>query len=230
MRKIIKTITICTIILLLVAFIAIILTKKGFLANLNTDISDGKSDYTSQYNVTQYISEYDADGDGIDDQSDILQSAKEYIATKPQYRSQYYNTGYSNNGYGVCTDVVAFAMRNSGYDIMQLVNQDIVMNQSEYNIEKPDVNIDFRRVVNLDTYFKHTAESLSINPKDINEWQGGDIVVFEHHIGIVSDKRNVNGVNYVIHHNDPFQDAYEEDILESRQDIVGHYRIKSNKK
>ena len=60
---------------------------------------------------------------------------------------------------------------------------------------------------------------------DIDQWQGGDIVIFEKHIGIVSDKRNDDGVAYVIHHNDPFQKSYEEDILESRDDITGHYRI-----
>ena len=43
--------------------------------------------------------------------------------------------------------------------------------------------------------------------------------------GIVSDKRNDDGVAYVIHHNDPFQESYEEDILESGDDITGHYRV-----
>ena len=45
------------------------------------------------------------------------------------------------------------------------------------------------------------------------------------HIGVVSDRRNKNGVPYVIHHNAPWQTAYEQDILEKRTDIVGHYRI-----
>ncbi len=42
---------------------------------------------------------------------------------------------------------------------------------------------------------------------------------------IVSDRRNKNGVPYIIHHNDPWQTAYEQDVLEKRTDIVGHYRI-----
>ena len=44
-------------------------------------------------------------------------------------------------------------------------------------------------------------------------------------IGIVSDKRNDRGVAYVIHHNSPFQIAYEEDILEKRDDMTAHYRV-----
>jgi len=64
-----------------------------------------------------------------------------------------------------------------------------------------------------------------ISVSEIEAWQGGDIVIFERHIGIVSDRRNKNGVPYIIHHNDPWQMAYEQDILEKRTDIVGHYRI-----
>ena len=53
----------------------------------------------------------------------------------------------------------------------------------------------------------------------------GDIIVFKKHIGIVSDKRNKNGVPFIIHHANPYQRYYEEDILENREDIVGHFRI-----
>jgi uncharacterized protein YijF (DUF1287 family) len=93
-------------------------------------------------------------------------------------------------------------------------------------MKKTLINIDFRRVKNLIVYFKHTAIELTIDVNDIIEWQRGDIVIFEKHIGVVvSDKRNDNGVAYVIHHYSSNQASYEEDILESRNDIVGHYRI-----
>jgi hypothetical protein len=49
--------------------------------------------------------------------------------------------------------------------------------------------------------------------------------VFKKHIGIISDNRNKNGIPFVIHHANPYQRFYEEDILEYRDDIVGHYRI-----
>ena len=49
----------------------------------------------------------DMDGDGIDDQTDILQGARAYIASNPVYKSRYYETGYPDDQYGVCTDVVA---------------------------------------------------------------------------------------------------------------------------
>ena len=177
------------------------------------------------FNIQTYKSSIDKDNDGIDDQTDILNNVREYIATKPKYKSKYYASGYPNDEYGVCTDVVAFSLKDAGYDLMELVNNDIKNNRNNYNIETIDKNIDFRRVQNLKVYFENNAISLSTNIYDINDWQGGDIVIFQKHIGIVSDNRNKNGVTFVIHHANPYQKYYEEDILESRNDIVGHYRI-----
>ncbi|MGI6011144.1 MAG: DUF1287 domain-containing protein [Ruminococcus sp.] len=167
----------------------------------------------------------DKDQDGIDDQRDILQGALNYIASRPKYKSKYYQTGYPDDEYGVCTDVVANALKNAGYDLMTLVQEDIQNNPEDYAIDNPDKNIDFRRVRNLTVYFAHSALSLTVNVYDLEEWQGGDIVIFQHHIGIVSDHRNKSGVPYIIHHNDPWQKSYEQDILETRNDIVAHYRM-----
>ena len=57
-----------------------------------------------------YLSQRDSDGDGIDDQTDILESARSYLATRPKYKSKYYAGGYPDDGYGVCTDVVIQAL------------------------------------------------------------------------------------------------------------------------
>ena len=180
---------------------------------------------TGKYQIKQYHSSNDQDNDGIDDQVDILENALEYISKKPKYQSKYYSTGYSNDEYGVCTDVVAHALKNAGYDLMTLIQEDIQNYSGDYAINQPDININFRRVRNLKVYFDHTAQILTTDVKDIEDWQGGDIIVFRNHIGIVSDRRNERGVPYVIHHDSPWQLAYEQDILEKRNDIVGHYRI-----
>ena len=167
----------------------------------------------------------DADGDGVDDQLDILNGALAYVSTHPKYKSRYYETGYPDDGYGVCTDVVAYALKNAGYDLQVLVDADIREHPQDYMVAEPDANIDFRRVRNLKVFFSHTAAALTTDVSETEQWQGGDIVVFERHIAIVSDRRNKDGVPYIIHHNDPWQAAYEQDILEKRTDIVGHYRI-----
>lgn len=182
--------------------------------------------YDNEYfNIKTYTSNIDKDNDGIDDQTDILNNVREYIATNPKYKSKYYASGYPDDEYGVCTDVVAWGLKGAGYDLMELVNEDIKNNRNNYNIDTIDKNIDFRRVQNLKIYFENNTISLTTDIYDIENWQGGDIVIFQNHIGIVSNKRNKNGVTFVIHHANPYQKYYEEDILELRNDIVGHYRI-----
>ena len=180
----------------------------------------------SYFGIETYKSNVDKDNDGIDDQTDILNNVRSYIATKPQYESKYYAGGYPDDGHGVCTDVVAFGLRGAGYDLRELVNEDIKNNPDKYNIEVRDKNIDYRRVRNLLLYLQDNSINLTTDIDDIETWQGGDIVVFSTHIGIVSDKRNKNGIPYVIHHERPYQEEYEEDILSSRKnDIKGHFRV-----
>ena len=182
--------------------------------------------YTNEdFNIKTYISKTDKDNDGIDDQTDILNNVRNYIKTNPKYKSKYYATGYPNDEYGVCTDVVAFGLKGAGYDLMNLVNEHIKTNRNLYDIDVIDKNIDFRRVQNLKVYLDNNAIALTNDINKIKEWQGGDIVVFKNHIGIVSDKRNKKGISFIIHHANPYQRYYEEDILEYRNDIIGHYRI-----
>ena len=108
---------------------------------------------------------------------------------------------------------------------MNLVNEHIKSNRNLYDIDVIDKNIDFRRVQNLKVYLDNNAIVLTNDINKIKEWQGGDIVVFKNHIGIVSDKRNKKSISFIIHHANPYQRYYEEDILEYRNDIIGHYRI-----
>ncbi len=181
----------------------------------------------SYFNIETYISSVDKDNDGIDDQTDILDNVRTYIAKKPKYKSKYYETGYPDDEYGVCTDVVANGLKDAGYDLKELVNEDIINNKEKYNIEVIDKNIDFRRVKNLDVYLKNNSISLTKDLSQIEEWQGGDIIVFKDHIGIISDKRNKKGIPFLIHHANPIQVNYEEDVLElyGQDYIIGHYRI-----
>ena len=212
-----KKIIVFTFIILLIFIIIYLLYKFNYIPHKK---------YSNEYfNIKTYTSLIDKDNDGIDDQTDILNNVYEYIKTNPKYKGKYYASGYPDDGYGVCTDVVAFGLKGAGYDLMELVNEDIKNNKNNYNIDTIDKNIDFRRVQNLKIYFENNAISLTTNIYDIESWQGGDIVLFQNHIGIVSKNRNKNGVTFVIHHANPFQRYYEEDILESRDDIVGHYRM-----
>ena len=212
-----KTLIIVTLAIIIATFISYILYIYNYIPHKKYSNKD--------FNIKAYTSKIDKDNDGVDDQTDILNNVKDYIKKNPKYKSKYYDTGYPNDEYGVCTDVVAFGLKGAGYDLMELVSKDIKNNKDLYKIDVIDKNIDFRRVKNLKIYFERTAISLTTDFKKIEEWQAGDIVIFKKHIGIVSEKRNKRGIPFVIHHASPYQKDYEEDILEYRNDIVGHYRV-----
>ena len=120
------------------------------------------------------------------------------------------------------------ALQNAGYDLKTLIDADIAENTSLYPRVQgnPDPNIDFRRVPNLRVFFERYAESLTTDPEDIAAWQPGDIVTFEgRHLGIISDKRNMAGITYLIHNSG--QPKREEDALlrcHRNHPISGHFR------
>ena len=97
--------------------------------------------------IQPFHSSCDRDRDGIDDQTDILQGALRYLSTNPRYQSRNYPTGYPDDACGICTDVIAFALRDA------------------------------------------------------------------------------RGIPYLLHHASSDQSNYEEDLLEERNDIIGHYRM-----
>lgn len=179
--------------------------------------------YTSEdFGIDRIVSETDYNNNGTDDFTDILFGARSYIKTKPVYKSAYYKGGYPPDGVGVCTDVIWKAFENAGYSLKELVDADILENIESYTtITVPDGNIDFRRVKNLKIFFDRNAQSLTLDAKDVEQWQAGDIVVYPKHIAIVSDKRNKKGQPYIIHN--AGQPILEEDAF-TRQEIIGHYR------
>ena len=178
--------------------------------------------YAEDFGFTDLVSSTDKDADGIDDFKDMMLAARTYVETNPPYKSEYYEGGYPTDGYGVCTDVIWHAFKDCGYDLKTMVDQDIAVNKQAYEtIEEPDPNIDFRRVKNLKIFFDRKAVSLPIHFKNPQEWQPGDIVVFESHIAICSDKRNKKGIPFIIHAG--VKSAREKNEIENYK-IVGHYR------
>ena len=142
----------------------------------NLNIIPHKKYTNKDFNIDTYISEIDQDNDGIDDQTDILNNVRTYIATTPKYKSKYYATGYPDDNFGVCTDVVAMSLKTAGYDLMELVNNHIKENKELYDIETIDKKIDFRRVRNLDIYFKHNIISFkNLRPCDVMTNTGKNI-------------------------------------------------------
>jgi uncharacterized protein len=177
----------------------------------------------------------DKDKDGILDLDDILEGAKKELDNHPRYKSVYYEGGYPPENEGVCTDVIWRALRNAGFDLKQLMDEDISQNIKQYPWinEKPDPNIDFRRVKNQLVYFRKFAQNLTtevipFDKENLKEWQAGDIVVLEKtdHIAVISDKRRNDGVPYIIHNAStyPKEDNKLMKWYKSKR-IVAHFRF-----
>jgi uncharacterized protein len=190
----------------------------------------------------------DKDGDGINDQKDILSGAKKQLEAAAQNifseglnEPNYYKGGDPPPEFALCTDIVARAFKEAGFDIRSLVNEDITNNFDQYPLRQiwgqrvPDSNIDYRRIQNLEVFFKRNSQVLLIkfDPVDydnLNSWLPGDIVFFDmdkdgysDNVGILSDKTTRKGVLKVIYNYIDPGYTIEKDILEISK-ITGHFR------
>lgn len=215
-KNITKTfLSICCIILFVVIVIAImnyynIIPKPYYTAN--------------DLGIKTIYSKKDFNNNKIDDYSDFVLGARKDAKNKPKYVDKYYDDAFPPDNEGVCTDVIWRAFKNAGYNLREMVDYDITNHPEEYpKIKEKDSNIDFRRVSTLKVYFNRHAIALTIDTKEVDKWQPGDIVIFENkHIGIISDRRNSNGVPFVIHNNGQLN--REEDFL-NKMKITAHYRF-----
>ncbi len=161
-----------------------------------------------------------------------IELTKQTVRYDPAYFSIPYPNGDVPADRGVCTDVIIRAYRKLGIDLQQEVHEDMRVNFGAYpknwGLNKPDKNIDHRRVPNLMTYFtrKNAAKEISTDAAlylagDVVTWNlGGGIT----HIGIVINKKSVDQQRPLIVHN--IGNGQEiSDCLFSYK-ITGHYRYK----
>jgi uncharacterized protein len=190
----------------------------------------------------------DKDADGINDQADICQGAKNQldspatnIFSEGADQPNYYNGGDPPAGFALCTDIVARAFRNAGFDLRLLVNEDIKNNFDLYPLKKlwgqsyPDPDIDYRRIQNMLIFFKRNASEqiLTFNPVDLTnleQWLPGDIVFFDmdkdgytDNVGIISDFTTRKSIPKVIYNYIDPGVTVESDIL-GKAVITGHFR------
>jgi uncharacterized protein YijF (DUF1287 family) len=141
-------------------------------------------------------------------------------------------------GIGVCTDVVIRSLRGIHIDLQALLYEDLLLNPQRYrNIPHPNPNIDHRRTRNLKIYFDHHAQVLTNETplKKPDQWQPGDIVLMDtgidngtvyDHIGIVSSRKNRQGIPLVINLWTVGWKLNEMELLNGDYPgIVGHYRL-----
>lgn len=144
------------------------------------------------------------------------------------YRRLHYPGGDVALDRGVCSDVLVRAYRQVGIDLQVLVHDDMTRSWSEYphlwGLQRPDPNIDHRRVPNLAVFFRRHGATLP-TATDAALYSAGDIVTWRlrgglPHIGIVSSK--LVGTRPLAIHNIG-SGAREEDVLFDYS-ITGHFR------
>ncbi len=161
-----------------------------------------------------------------------LERTKHLVIYNGAYRSISYPNGDVPANIGVCTDVVIRSYRGIGIDLQQLVHEDMRTNFSTYpskriwGLNKPDSNIDHRRVPNLQIFFTRHGKVLPIstNPKD---YQAGDMVTWMvsgnlPHIGIVTNQISSETGNPYIVHNIGLGPKKEDMLFDYK--ITGHYK------
>lgn len=178
--------------------------------------------------VPLFLPETDRNGNGLSDAADLVLGARAAVEASPRYDASYVK-GYPSEDAGACTDVIWRAFKAAGFSLRDMVDADIAEHPEAYpNVEKRDVNIDYRRVVNLHIFFSRYAEEISTDKSDPTLWQPGDIVIYrdDRHIGIVSDRVGESGLPMLIHHS--VLAAEEADRLASAE-IAAHYRFDASR-
>ncbi|MBS1722014.1 MAG: DUF1287 domain-containing protein [Armatimonadetes bacterium] len=159
----------------------------------------------------------------------VFQGALVQLVKPARYDDRYYSLSYPNGDVaadrGACADVVVRALRYAGYDLQKLIHDD--SGRFKYpRIQERDTNIDHRRVLNQEVFFKRHGKVLTTktDAASLAKWKPGDIVSWQltagTHIGIVSDTMGPDGVPCVIHN---MGQTAEEDVL-TNWPIRGHYR------
>lgn len=238
------------IILVLLISLAVVISIRGLSFKKDYQPPTGLARQLPRFRLIDMSSlgiNTDRDNDGINDQEDILMGAKKQLINPAVNifttgdEPNYYAGGDPPEDLAISTDIIARAFMEAGFMLKDLVNEDISNNFDSYPLRRNwgqthcDPNIDYRRIQNLEIFFKRNALSAGIyfdenDPENLESWFPGDIVFFDMDgdgftdcAAIISDSTTREGVPKIIYNY--VQPGYtaEEDILKEKK-ITGHYR------
>ncbi|HYG49769.1 MAG TPA: DUF1287 domain-containing protein [Flavobacteriales bacterium] len=169
---------------------------------------------------------------------ELVDAVKAQTKDTVVYDGSYYVLKYPGGdvpkGIGVCTDVVIRAYRKIGFDLQQLIHEDMKKAFAEYNRRRKsnriDASIDHRRTPNMQTFFSRQGAKLPVTEKE-EDYLPGDIVfwdVAQGHVGMVVDEKIPGTNRYYIVHNICCGNNMEDFLFGAR--IVDHYRWSPKKK
>jgi len=178
-----------------------------------------------------------------DIQKEIVLKALELLDEDIKYGYDVFpDTGYPSSNVWISTDVISVTLRDCGYDLMDLICEDMNEHKEDYPMDikgrKTAIKyIDFRDVFFQEQFFKRNAlTTLPVEYDKENEdnsflWQPGDIVYFQFDEnnpyadlgGFISPHKNNDGVPLVIMISKELGKVREVDKLMEYK-IVGHFR------
>ena len=146
--------------------------------------------------------------------SAAMKSAGADILYNGAYVPLEYPFGDVPEGQGVCTDVVIRAYREMNVDLQKRIHEDMKADFGAYpsrrvwGLTGPDRNIDHRRVLNMEVFFRRQGASLPMTripadylPGDVVAWRvpkyGGGTTP---HVGVVTAVKTDEGEPLVVHH------------------------------
>ena len=169
-------------------------------------------------------------------EQELVAAALERTNYSVSYDGSYYSIAYPGGDVpgdvGVCTDVIIRAYRTIGVDLQRLVHEDMAENFDSYpskriwGLEKPDSNIDHRRVPNLQVFFARYGTEIPISD-NAGTFLPGDIVTWMlpgnlPHIGIITDQFDPATGNPLVVHNIGAGPKLENMLFS--YELTGHYR------
>lgn len=153
----------------------------------------------SDFGIKTLYSKIDYNENGIDDYSDFLLGAKKRINKSDTYDS-----------------LLIRIFKYAGYNLEGIVKCYYSDNKQYY---KGKEKIDLYK-----SFINSYATKIENDYKRIKDFQPGDFIFLQDGIGILSDKRNKDGLNFLIMIKDG--KVIEEDVLKEVK-VSGHYRFDS---
>jgi uncharacterized protein YijF (DUF1287 family) len=159
-----------------------------------------------------------------------LTLTRQNVVYDPSYFSIDYPNGDIPAGKGVCTDVIIRTYRKLGIDLQKEMHEDMLDHFNEYpanwGLNKPDKNIDHRRVPNLMVFFERHGK-IKIISDEAGDYLPGDIVCWDlgngiTHIGMVANKKTEDYKRTMIIHNIGAGQVLADCLFDFK--IIGHYR------
>lgn len=177
-----------------------------------------------------------------DFQRRIAEAAEIQLASETRYSSDYFRIAYPGGDVpshvGTGADVIVRSLRAVGIDLQREIHEDRKQNPHHYPLKRwknkePDPNIDHRRLANVYAYLLQHAERVTTHVDDSSfvHYQPGDIVMwswgigeYPDHAGIVSLRKNTDGVPYVIDLH-PKASKITGDNLVTTWSVRAHFRV-----